>query len=153
MKSKLALYSHLINAHSLKPKTQCTIFGCSRWKSGIVKQSWWIRNRRDWFTMPVFCLGQPKIMQCVSSFIVNDSSLHVIWNNKWNFCVCEFKSKCHRPLFLIQLIPNWGGGGGSSYILLIFSLNIPAENCFFFPFCCLFLSFLLVIDFFLYHFS
>ncbi len=25
----------------LKPETHCMIFGCPRWKIGIVKQSWW----------------------------------------------------------------------------------------------------------------
>ncbi len=43
----------------------CMIFGCPRWKTGIVKQSWWLLIGYDCFTMPIFCLGQPKIMQCV----------------------------------------------------------------------------------------
>ncbi len=47
-------------------ETHCMTFGCPRLKIGIVKQLWWIRNRHDCFTMPVFRLGQPKIMQCVS---------------------------------------------------------------------------------------
>ncbi len=42
------------------------IFGCPRRKIGIVKQSWPIRNRCDCFTMPVFRLRQPKIVQCIS---------------------------------------------------------------------------------------
>ncbi len=53
----------------VKPETHCTIFGCPRRKLGIAKQSWPIRNRRDCFMMPVFRLGQPKIMQCVSGFM------------------------------------------------------------------------------------
>ncbi len=52
---------------ALKPETHCTIFGCPRRKIGIMKQSWPIRNRCNCFTMPVFHLGQPKIVQCVSA--------------------------------------------------------------------------------------
>ncbi len=59
----------------IKPETHCTIFGCPRRKIGIVKQSWPIRNRRDCFTMPVFRLGQPKIVQCVSGL-----RLKIGWN-------------------------------------------------------------------------
>ncbi len=44
------------------------IFSCPRQKIDIVKQSWPIRNRSDCFTMPVFRLGQLKIVQCVSGF-------------------------------------------------------------------------------------
>ncbi len=38
---------------------------CPRRKTGIVKQSQQFLIRHNCFTMPMFRLGQPKIMQCL----------------------------------------------------------------------------------------
>ncbi len=56
--------------YSLKPEIHCMIFSCPRRKTGIVKQQWRIRNPCYGFTMPVFHLGQPKIMQCISGLMI-----------------------------------------------------------------------------------
>ncbi len=61
----------------LKPETHCTIFGCPRQKIGPMKQWWRIRNHGDCFMMPVFCLGQPKIVQSVSD--LKDMSKFKVW--------------------------------------------------------------------------
>ncbi len=59
---KLTLAKELI-AH-FKPETHSTFFT----KTGIVKQSRRFLIGHDCFTMPIFHLGQPKIIQCVYGF-------------------------------------------------------------------------------------